>query len=299
MDLERLNPILELAGTAEPEDYARFDIDGNYLPNTSKRTRFLPGLGGEAGTNKFIPVETRNGKRSGKNKIISAITFKPGYKPGLINADITKGTRFVDFVGRRINSTLDLVNLTPKEAYALQENIKNNPKILDEFYDQALLRDKGMRSTTVHVRPEKVKEFLAKFLDTSNLNLQPGQQIKIFDDPVQRAATVARRKETHEVLQKLLKFRNLRNLGLLAAGAGATGALGSLWDDKDNALSSGLSTALGAAAVPTGLATLGGAKLHRLMTRKPLYGLAAGILGGLGGFAGNKAVQDILTSNDN
>jgi hypothetical protein len=59
-------------------------------------------------------------------------------------------------------------------------------------------------------------------------------------------------------------------------------------------LSAGLSTAAGAAALPTGLAALGGKKMNRLMTRKPLAGLAAGALGGLGGFFGNKTIQDAL-----
>jgi hypothetical protein len=296
IDLDKLNARFVFSDM--DYDYDVFDSHGKPAPNIRESIlqygiishSRLP----ESRTTKLTPLEAIT-RKSGRKQWISGIGFTPGAKAGTIDVDIVgaaKGRH--DHAGRGLRHTIALSGITPKQAYALRENLKANPALLYDFGEEALYSGSDKGYTVRNFKPDKVKEFLAKMMDTSSLNLKPGQTIRIFDDPEQRAATLARRKENYDKLKGLLKVRKFRNLGLLTAGAGAAGTAGSLLDDKDRMLSAGLSTAAGAAALPTGLAALGGKKLNRLITRKPLVGLAAGALGGLGGFFGNKTIQDAL-----
>lgn len=296
IDLDKLNARFTFSDM--DYDYDVFDRHGKPAPNIRKPILsdgiILDAALPENRTTKLTPLESIT-LPSGRKKWISGIAFTPGSKAGMIDVDIVgaaKGRH--DHVGRGLRHMIALNGITPKQAYALSENLKANPSLLYNFGEEALYSGSDKGYTVRNFKPDKVKEFLAKMMDTSSLNLKPGQTIRIFDDPEQRAATLARRKENYDKLKGLLKVRKFRNLGLLTAGAGAAGATGSLLDNKDRMLSSGLSTAAGAAALPTGLAAFGGKKLNRLMTRKPLVGLAAGALGGLGGFFGNKTIQDSL-----
>lgn len=288
-------------------DYETFGLDrkgrsvdktGLWYSDTGVR-RSLAKRGGQGNP---VPVNTKKEFRIThpdlRDKLYLGLTPSkvPGAPAGSVAAALHINTgKFFDSNGRSIHGQAVFDSLTPKQALAFLENIKSDPKLAellesDAFYDR-------IKTNEVQIKPEKVKEVLDKWLDTSKLKLKPGQTIRIFDDPEQRAATLARRKENYDKLKGLLKIRKFRGLGLLTAGAGAAGTAGSLLDDKDRMLSAGLSTAAGAAALPTGLAAFGGKKLNRLITRKPLLGLATGALGGLGGFFGNKTVQDSLQKN--
>lgn len=217
-------------------------------------------------------------------------SLDPGTPAGTVSAVVraVPGTRH-DRIGGILRETINFNNLSPKQALILIENIKKNPKLADLMESEAFYNKAG----EVEIKPEQVKKVLDKWFDPSGLDLKPGTPIKLFDGPAYKEVQ-QQRLLNRDKLKDLLKVRNLRNLGLLIAGAGAAGTAGSLLDDKDRMLSSGLSTAAGVAALPVGLAALGGKKLNRLMTRKPLAGLAAGVLGGLGGFFGNKTIQDFL-----
>lgn len=304
MNYEDLGFKARLAGPTQ--DYITFGLDG--VDRHADKTGLWYGDRGKkrtittgAGIGRLTPVNTTKEFRIaapgeyGDDKIYLGLTPSkaPGAPAGSVAAVLHINTnKFHDLVGRSIHGQAVFDSLTPKQALAFFENIKADPKLAellesDAFYDR-------IKTQEVQIKPDKVREVINKWLDTSKLKLEPGQTIRIFDDPEQRVATLARRNASYANLKGLLKLRNLRNLGLMVAGAGASGTAGSLLDDKDRMLSAGLSTAAGAAALPTGLAALGGKKLNRLMTRKPLAGLAAGAIGGLGGFFGNKAVQDSL-----
>lgn len=303
MNYDDLSFKARLAG--HEQDYADFGLNGRgravdktglWFYTAPSRTMMTPG---PSSARRDVPVSTKKEFRIAtpdhRDKLYLGLTPSkvPGAPAGSVAAVLHIDTgKFYDRYGRSIHGQAVLESLTPKQALAFFENIKADPKLAellesDAFYDR-------ISTNEVQIKPEKVKEVIDKWLDTSRLKLEPGQTINIFDDPVQRAATLARRKETYDKLKGLLKLRKFRGLGLLTAGAGTAGTAGSLLDNKDRMLSAGLSTAAGAAALPVGLAAFGGKKLNRLMTRKPLVGLAAGTLGGLGGFLGNKTIQDQL-----
>lgn len=226
--------------------------------------------------------------------IRTAVSIIPSIDPdspaGTVSAVVRSQTgNRKDMYGRVLSGTSYFNNLSPKQALALIENIKKNPELADLMESEAFYN----KAREVEIKPDFVKKVLDKWFDQSGLDLKPGTPIRLFDGPAYKEVQ-QQRLATLDKLKALLKARNLRNLILMAAGAGASGAAGSLLNDKDRMLSSGLSTASGAAALPAGLAALGGKKLNRLITRKPLVGLAAGTLGGIGGFLGNNTIQDFL-----
>ena len=226
--------------------------------------------------------------------IRTAVSIIPSIDPdspaGTVSAAVYSNTgNHADIRNRSLVQSISFNNLSPKQALVLIENIKKNPELADLMESEAFYN----KAREVEIKPDLVKKVLDKWFDPSGLDLKPGTPIRLFDGPAYKEVQ-QQRLATLDKLKALLKARNLRNLGLMVAGAGASGAAGSLFDDKDRMLSSGLSTAAGAAALPTGLATLGGKKLNRLITRKPLVGLAAGTLGGIGGFLGNNTIQDFL-----
>ena len=217
-------------------------------------------------------------------------SLDPGSPAGAVSAVVQAmpGTRN-DKYGGTLRESISFNNLSPKQALVLIENIKKHPELADLMESEAFYNKAG----EVELKPNLVKKVLDKWFDPSGLDLKPGTPIRLFDGPAYKEVQ-QQRLLTRDKLKALLKARNLRNLGLMAAGAGASGAAGSLLDDKDRMLSAVLSTAAGSAALPAGLTTLGGKKLNRLITRKPLVGLAAGTLGGIGGFLGNNTIQDFL-----
>lgn len=219
-----------------------------------------------------------------------APSLDPGSPAGAVSAVVQAmpGTRN-DRYGGTLREAISFNNLSPKQALALIENIKKHPELADLMESEAFYN----KASEVELKPDLVKKVLDKWFDPSGLDLKPGTPIRLFDGPAYKEVQ-QQRLATRDKLKGLLKLRNLRNLGLLIAGAGTAGMAGSLLDDKDRMLSAGLSTATGAGALPVGLAALGGKKLNRLMTRKPLVGLAAGALGGLSGFLGNNTIQDFL-----
>lgn len=185
-----------------------------------------------------------------------------------------------------------LKNLTTDEVRRIKKVLANNPELFDTLVDvpyNISTKDNVLHYDFIEHPQSRLESWVRKLWEAqSEVNLDEHNKGLLYD----RARWM--KEQTANKRKALLKFRNLRNLGLLIAGAGAAGTAGSILDDKDRMLSAGLSTATGSAALPVGLATLGGKKLNRLMTRKPLLGLAAGALGGLGGFLGNKTIQDFL-----
>lgn len=289
-----------MAGTRR--DYINYDLQGKLMPAPAKRLLYDKTLDTLEVRDPEAPGYYRTPKLKREFRLTdplsgslrTAVGIVPSLDPsapaGAVTAVVHSApNKYFDHVNRSLRETLQFTNLSPKQALALIENIKKNPE-LAELMDSEAFYDKAHE---VNIKPDRVKKVLDKWFDTAGLDLKPGTPIKLFDGPdykeVQRQRLLTRDK-----LKSLLKIRKFRNLGLLTAGAGAAGATGSLWDNKDRMLSAGLSTAAGAAALPTGLAAFGGKKLNRLMTRKPLLGLATGALGGLGGFFGNKAIQDEL-----
>ena len=287
MDISDLNPLFTAASVED--DYRTRDMNNKQVfDSPSGRILYDDGRILTRGTHKYVPLA---GMGPRKRRVQAAMAFIPGDKAGRIRAQIYNTGAFTDYVNRPLRQSLHFDNLTPRQAYTLQQNLKRNPELTKLLDGDALYT---AEHNVFRVDSAKAKGILDKFFDSSGFDLKPGQTINIFDDPEQRAATLARRKENYDKLKGLLKIRKFRNLMLLTAGAGAAGTAGSLLDNKDRMLSAGLSTAAGAAALPTGLAAFGGKKLNRLITRKPLVGLAAGALGGLGGFFGNKTIQDAL-----
>lgn len=300
MNYDDLGFTASMAGTIR--DYGIYDLQGNYVTAPFKRLaydKYLDDLEVRdpiAFGRYHVPKLKREFKLTdpASGSLRTAVGIVPSLDPsapaGAVTAVVhSDPNKYFDFRGRSLRESIQFTNLSPKQALALIENIKKNPE-LAELMDSEAFYDKAHE---VNIKPDRVKKILDKWFDPSGLDLKPGTPIKLFDGPaykeVQRQRLLMRDK-----LKSLLKIRKFRNLGLLTAGAGAAGATGSLWDNKDRMLSAGLSTAAGAVALPAGLAAFGGKKLNRLMTRKPLLGLATGALGGLGGFFGNKAIQDEL-----
>lgn len=192
--------------------------------------------------------------------------------------------------GAEVHATLE--NLTTDEVRRIKKVLANNPELFDTLVDvpyDISTKNNALHYDFIEHPQSRLESWVHKLWEAqSEVKLDARNKGPLYVE--------ARRmkEQTADELRALLKLRNLRNLGLMAAGAGASGIAGSLLYDKDRMLSSGLSTAAGAAALPTGLATLGGKKLNRLITRKPLVGLAAGTLGGIGGFLGNNTIQDFL-----
>lgn len=185
-----------------------------------------------------------------------------------------------------------LKNLTTDEVRRIKKVLANNPELFDTLVDvpyNISAKDNVLHYDFIEHPQSRLESWIRKLWEAqSEVNLDEHNKRPLYEK------ARGMREQTSDELRALLKLRNLRNLGLLIAGAGAAGTAGSLLDNKDRMLSAGLSTAAGAAVLPTGLATLGGKKLNRLITRKPFAGLAAGALGGLGGFFGNKTIQDFL-----
>lgn len=193
--------------------------------------------------------------------------------------------------GSTVRATLD--NLTTDEVRRIKKVLENSPELFDTLVDvpyNISTKSNGLNYDFIEHPQSRLESWTRKLWEA-----QSKVKLDEFDKgPLYGGESRWQHERTADKLRALLKVRNLRNLVLMTAGAGASGAAGSLLDDKDRMLSAGLSTAAGAAALPTGLAALGGKKLNRLMTRKPLVGLAAGALGGLGGFFSNKTIQDAL-----
>lgn len=188
--------------------------------------------------------------------------------------------------GGAVRATLE--NLTTDEVRRIKKVLENSPELFDTLVDVPF-----NISTKDNVKHYDFIEYPQSRLESWVRKLWEAQS-KVKLDKSDKGPLYAKRyfrEQAADKLRVLLKVRKFMNLGLLTAGAGAAG---SLLDDKDRMLSAGLSTAAGSAALPTLLATLGGKKLNRLITRKPLAGLAAGALGGLGGFFGNNTIQDFL-----
>lgn len=188
--------------------------------------------------------------------------------------------------------TVSLENLTADEVRRLKKALATSPELFDTLVDvpyNISVKDNVLHHDFIEQPQPRLESWVRKLLEAQS-------KIKLDERDNGPLYTEARYKKerTAKELRALLKVRKLKNLILTTAGAGAAGTAGSLLDNKDRMLSSGLSTAVGAAALPTGLAALGGKKLNRLITRKPLMGLAAGTLGGIGGFLGNNTIQDFL-----
>lgn len=217
------------------------------------------------------------------------------------SADITQPARHIMDVasafkrqgarGSTVGAVLE--NLTTDEVRRIKKVLKNSPELFDTLVDVPYnigTKSDGLHYDFIEHPQSRLESWVRKLWEAqSKVELDELDKGPLYGGEARR-----QHERTTDKLRALLKTRNLRNLGLMAAGAGASGIAGSLLYDKDRMLSSGLSTAAGAAALPTGLATLGGKKLNRLITRKPLVGLAAGTLGGIGGFLGNNTIQDFL-----
>jgi len=190
-----------------------------------------------------------------------------------------------------VDAVLD--NLTTDEVRRIKKALGNSPELFDTLVGvpyNISTKDNARHYDCIEHPQPRFESWVRKLWEAqSKVKLDAHDKGLLYG-----GETRWQRERTADALRALLKVRKFRNLGLLTAGAGASGAAGSLPNNKDRMLSAGLSTAAGAAALPTGLAAFGGKKLNRLMTRKPLVGLAAGALGGLGGFFGNKTVQDSL-----
>ena len=192
--------------------------------------------------------------------------------------------------GAEVHATLE--NLTTDEVRRIKKVLANNPELFDTLVDvpyDISTKNNALHYDFIEHPQSRLESWVHKLWEAqSEVKLDARNKGPLYVE--------ARRmkEQTADELRALLKLRNLRNLGLLIAGAGASGVTGSLLNNKDRMLSAGLSTAAGAATLPIGLATLGSKKLNRLITRKPLVGLAAGALGGLGGFFGNNTIQDFL-----
>lgn len=300
MDYDKTGFMATMAGVIE--DYMKYGLQGNPVANPGKWLSYDAILQDLEVRDKAAPGRPYSPKlkhefrlvdpSSGDLRTAVGITpsLDPGAPAGTVSAVVRSNAgKHFDLRNRGLREAIYFSSLSPKQALALVENIKKNPKLAElmsseAFYDEA---------HEVNIKPDRVKKVLDKWFDPTGLDLKPGTPIKFFDGPEYKELQ-KQRLLNRDKLKSLLKIRKFRNLGLLTAGAGAAGTAGSLLDDKDRMLSAGLSTAAGAAALPTGLAAFGGKKLNRLMTRKPLLGLAAGTLGGLGGFFGNKTIQDHL-----
>lgn len=212
-------------------------------------------------------------------------------QPARHNMEISSAFERAKARGGSVTATLD--NLTTAEVRRIKKALENSPELFDTLVDVPynISTNNNARHYDFIEHPQSRLESWMRKLWEVQSKVKLDAQDK---GPLYGGNARWQHERTADALRSMLKIRNVRNLGLMAAGAGASGAAGSLLDNKDRMLSAGLSTAAGAAALPTGLAALGGKKLNRLMTRKPLVGLAAGALGGLGGFFGNKTIQDTL-----